>query len=121
MPLLPFDSFSIDTRLSASKAADPLANAALGIAISLLSRALPRGSRHIVVTSFVTTFLMVTGLSIIRRAFYPPARDLGTPAFWQGLGVFALAVVVGDLVHSRRPRAQPAPGPSEITSSLPPA
>ena len=97
------------------------ANAALGIAISLLSLALPHGNRHTFVTSFVTTFLMVTGLSIVRRAFYPLERGLGAPAFWQGLGLFALGLVGGDLVFSRRRRALSAPGPSEITSSAPPA
>jgi peptidoglycan/LPS O-acetylase OafA/YrhL len=92
------------------------ANAALGVVVGILTRALPPGNRR----AFVTTFLIVAGLSIIRTTLYRPARDVQAPAFWQGLGVLVLGMVAGDLAYSRR-RAQSAPEPSETTSSAPPA
>ncbi|MFL5539406.1 MAG: hypothetical protein ACJ8J0_10460 [Longimicrobiaceae bacterium] len=92
------------------------ADAALGVVVGILSRALPPGSWR----SFVTTFLIVVGLSFIRRTLYRPAGEVESPAFWQGLGVLVLGMAAGDLACSRR-RAQSAPEPSDTASSAPPA
>jgi peptidoglycan/LPS O-acetylase OafA/YrhL len=78
-----------------------VANAALGVAVGVLSAVLPPGTRR----AFVTTFLMVAGLSLIRTTLHRPARDVAAPAFWQGLGVCVLSLEAGEFAYLRRRRA----------------